>query len=435
MNSDNATQKLGPIWLAPGISRLNALTFLYVGLIGICMMAYINFAQPYLFSVNLDIPENQRGRLTGQLAFWSETVLILLAGIIGALSDRIGRRIVTTAGFLIIGVGYAIYPFAESVAQLYLYRTVFAVGSAIILTMLFTIMADYPQNRSRGKLAAAIAMMSGFGIMFIVLFLGNLPVWFVEGGKSELVAGRYTFLTATGICIFSAGVVAYGLKGGRPTESRAHYALLEFMKIGFGAARNPKIALAFGASFAARADMIVLGAYFSLWLEQVGTSMGMSPGQAIAQAASIYAIVQGSALVWAPFLGYITDRLSRINAVIFGVTLATFGFLAIGLITDPLSMVMYPAAVLLGIGQSSAIVTCEALIGEEAPAEERGAIMGIFSLCGGVGVLLITLGSGFLYDQWTPAGPFVLMGACNLLILAWAVVVRARAVPMIRPQE
>ncbi len=424
MNTDDDSQKLGPIWLAPGISPLNALTFLFVGLIGICMMAYINFAQPYLFSVNLSVPEDQRGRLAGRLVFWSETVLILLAGVIGALSDRIGRRTVTTIGFLVIGIGYALYPFANSVTQLFLFRTVFAIGSAIILTMLFAIMADYPQNRSRGKLAAAIAMMSGLGIMSIVYMVGDLPVRFVQGGVSELQAGRYTFLTVAGICILSAGIVAVGLKGGRPAGMSNQYPLLEFIRIGLRATRNPKIALAFGSSFAARADMIVVGTFFALWLEQVGTGIGLTSGEALARVATLYIVLLGSALVWAPFLSYLTDRLTRGNAVVFGVTLATAGFMSIGFITDPLSSIMFPATVLLGIGQSSAIVTCEALIGEEAPAENRGAIMGIFSLSGGVGVLAISLGSGALYDQWSPAGPFVLMGSCNLLILIWALAVQ-----------
>ncbi len=422
--TDTPCQRLGPINLAPGITTLNAATFLYVGLVGICMMTYINFAQPYLFSVNLQIPEAERGRLTGNLAFWTETILIVLAGIIGALSDRVGRRVVITIGFATMGVGYGLYPYAETVTQLFVYRTVFAIGSALMLTSFFTIIADYPQNDSRGKLAAAISLMSGFGIMFIVLVLARLPNWFLAAGASEIDAGRYTFLAAAVICIVSAGIVATGLSGARPAHGNHRHSTREYMSIGIRAAANPKIALAFGASFAARADMIVVGAYFSLWLHQVGTGNGLSSAQALAQAATLYAFVQGSALVWAPMLGYLTDRLSRLNAVIMGVGLAALGFSAIGFITDPLSAVMYPAAILLGVGQSSAIVTCEALIGEEAPAENRGAIMGIFTLCGGVGVLLISLGSGYLYDKWHPAGPFVLMGTLNFLILLWALAIR-----------
>ena len=422
--TDTNSQRLGPINLAPGITPLNTATFLYVGLIGICMMTYINFAQPYLFSVNLQIPDDERGRLTGNLAFWTETILIVLAGIVGALSDRVGRRAVIATGFAVMGIGYGLYPYADSVTQLFVYRTVFAVGSALMLTIMFTIMADYPHNDSRGKLAAAISMMSGFGIMFIVLVLARLPNWFLAAGVSEINAGRYTFLAAAAICIVSAGVVGAGLSGARPVHAAKRYTPREFMSIGFRAAANPKIALAFGASFAARADMIVIGAYFSLWLEQVGTGTGLSSAQALLKAATLYAFVQGSALVWAPMLGYITDRLNRLNAVIMGVGLAALGFGSIGFITDPLSAAMYPAAILLGVGQSSAIVTCEALIGEEAPAEIRGAIMGIFTLCGAAGVLLISVGSGFLYDKWNPAGPFVLMGVLNFLILLWALMIR-----------
>ena len=68
-----------------------------------------------------------------------------------------------------------------------------------------------------------------------------------------------------------------------------------------------------------------------------------------------------------------------------------------------------------------------ALIGQNAPAALRGAVLGNFALCGAFGILVSTSLGGRLFDLWMPGGPFVQMGVINALVLAGALYVRFRS--------
>ena len=82
--------------------------------------------------------------------------MLLVIGGWGALSDRIGRRTVYVAGFLVFALAYALYPFAQTPGRLLVYRLVFAMGIAATSAMLSTIIADYPHEASRGSSSARV---------------------------------------------------------------------------------------------------------------------------------------------------------------------------------------------------------------------------------------------------------------------------------------
>jgi MFS family permease len=94
-----------------------------------------------------------------------------------------------------------------------------------------------------------------------------------------------------------------------------------------------------------------------------------------------------------------------------------------GLIADPLGGWMYPASVLLGVGQMSAITASQTLIGQEAPAGQRGSIIGTFSFFGAAGVMFVTSVGGRIFDAIGPAAPFVLIGSINAILFVAAIVV------------
>ncbi len=115
------------------------------------------------------------------------------------------------------------------------------------------------------------------------------------------------------------------------------------------------------------------------------------------------------------------------------------GFAAIGygsmyFVDDPTNPIYYPLFGLLGIGQISAFFASQALIGQEAPAKERGAIIGFFSGSGAVGILVATSVGGILFDKWMMVGPFIFVGALNFLIFVFAVLVRSKS-PGMMPDE
>jgi len=100
--------------------------------------------------------------------------------------------------------------------------------------------------------------------------------------------------------------------------------------------------------------------------------------------------------------------------------------MSFGLISDPFSNSILLPAVVLGMGESGTIIAGNALIGQSAPAAIRGAILGVFALCGAVGILVATSLGGRLFDLWMPGGPFIQMGIINSVILAAAIIVRMR---------
>jgi MFS family permease len=151
---------------------------------------------------------------------------------------------------------------------------------------------------------------------------------------------------------------------------------------------------------------------------------GLAAGDAIARAGTISGVAQVAALLWALVFMALADRVNRVSAVIAAMTLAFVGYTWVGLADDPFSPMIFAAAIMMGIGEMSAILSGQALLGQEAPIHIRGAVFGLAGIFGSLGILTANLLGGWLYDVWTRAAPFFVIGVCNLLILAFAVFVR-----------
>ena len=419
--------RLGPIQLRPGISTGNGATLLYAAFFSVCLLAFINFAQPYLLRVNLDVPADQEGSVSGLLAGLQEVVVLLLVAPFGALADRVGRRPVYVFGFIVIGFGYLLCSFATTVPQLAAFRMLFAVGSAAVGTMLAVVPADYPEEGSRGRLIGAVGVCNGLGMALVIPLLGQLPKLYADAGAGPAAAGRWAFGTVLVICLLTAVVLRAGLKGGRPVQQSGQEKFINLLRGGLAAARNPRVALAYGSAFASRGDMVVVGAFFSLWVTQASTAVGRSDADALAKAGMLFGIVQVSALLWAPVIGLIADRVNRVSAMAFAMALGAAGFLGIGLVDDPLAPTAIVACVCLGIGQMSAITASQVLIGQEADARLRGSIVGVYSFFGALGLLASTVVGGRLFDLLAPSAPFVMVGIANGALFVWALAVRLLA--------
>ncbi|MEE8306634.1 MAG: MFS transporter [Gammaproteobacteria bacterium] len=114
--------KLGLFLFQPGISGGNVVTLIFAAFATMATITYVNFVQPFLLTEMLNIPAGRQGALTGALGALHEVAVILTMGVAGALSDRTGRRIVFVAGFLVLALGYLIYPLAGSEWQLFIFR-------------------------------------------------------------------------------------------------------------------------------------------------------------------------------------------------------------------------------------------------------------------------------------------------------------------------
>ncbi len=152
MSDPSTGVKFGPVRLMPGVTRGHVAAYLWAAFVSIGIFTYATTLQPYLLEVNIGVPVDQRGVVSGNLQFWQEIITLMCVGLFGAWSDRVGRRVVYITGFLITALAYAAYPFANDVGQLLIYRLIYAVGIAALGGMLATVLADYPVDADRGKL-------------------------------------------------------------------------------------------------------------------------------------------------------------------------------------------------------------------------------------------------------------------------------------------
>lgn len=410
------------IWLQPGLSMMNGYTFIWVCLTGIPFLVVINFIQPFILNVMLDVPTQEQGSISGYLAILHEIILIALTGPFGALSDRVGRRRILTIGYLIAAAGLLVYPWADSVAGLIAIRCFYAVGASAIVSASSVLIADYPQEKSRGKLVALTGVLNGLGILALTGAAGALPRIMVAAGFEQIPAGRIAMGVIGAVGIISALIVFIGLRGGDiGTRKPSEQSVVELLRLGFGAGRNPRIALAFASAFAARGDVVVIGTYVSLWGTQAGIAQGMTEADALLKATGIFAVIQTAALLAAPMIGIMNDRINRVSGLIFGMGLAAIGYIVFGLQANPFGAGSLPVALLLGVGQISAILAGTTLVGQEADPKITGATIGAWSFCGAVGVMFGSLLGGLLFDWWKPGAPFLLMGGLNLLVAIAAI--------------
>jgi MFS family permease len=417
-------QRLGPIWLAPGITRANVLTKFWVSFITVAMLAGASILQGYILTEHLHIPRGQQGTVSGDISFWVEVVAILLFGPFGVLADRIGRRPVYIIGMLFVASGYALVPFATTADELLAFRLVFAVGMAAAAGTLATLTSDYPREDSRGKLVGITSVFNTFGTIFVAGFVARIPFMLGAKGFDAVTGGTAMYLFLAVLGIVTAIVAHFGLAPGTPVARHERPSVAELMRSGLRAGRNPRIALAYAGSFAARSDLVVKGMFLTLWAIQDGFDRGMNPGASMARFGIMIIIMNGVGIVSAPLFGWLIDRINRVTALIIALIFASAGYLSMGIITSPLDFAMAPFFIIITLGSGFMMKASLGLVGQEAPIAQRGSIVAIFGMFGAIGILILTKLGGVIFDAWGPWAPFVVAGGYQCLVLIVAIIIR-----------
>ena len=421
--NEKAGLRIGPLWILPGVSLINIGSLFFASFFGIAVMTYMNAGQPLIFKEILGIDESEFGRLAGNLTFYHEIVVLIFIAPIGALSDKIGRRPLYMAAFLLIGLGHFLYPLAENTAQLTIYRLVYALGTAGASAMLAAVANDYPIEKSRAKMIAATMLFNAIGMVLLTIFFRSLPEWYQGEGFSTEWSVIYTRWIVAATCLVVAAAAIFGLKKGAPAQIEKREPMLSTLKVGLAAARNPRIALSYGAALVSRGDLAVLCTFFKTWLFLEGTQRGLSTTEAMAAGLKFYVIIQAAALPCAVVMGFVLDKIDRVFGLIIAMVFASAGYLSLAFVGDPLGSQMYYAAVLIGLGEIMANLSSISLVGKEAPVKGRGGVIGMFSLFGALGILLVAKVGGPLFDNVARVGPFILVGVASIVIFVWAVLV------------
>jgi len=429
--------RLGFLDLAPGVSKKNAFAFFYAAFTTIGLLTFVSTGTAQILNA-IGVPQDEQGTVTSNLVIVTEIVQILLFGVVGVIADRIGRREVASVGIAIMGLGYALYPFAESVTELLVYRAVYAVGLGASTGMVGTLIADYSADTTRGKFVAVGGIFNGLGVVFVtVLFGARAAPMLVDAGYTPLAASQIAHGIVAAAFFISAIVFYWGLKPGTPGQKAERPPVSELMKSGFTeAARNPRIGLSYACGFIARSDQVILGTFTVLWGSTVGVSQGMDYATAAGKGAIIFAIAGGASLIWLPILGVILDKFNRVTGVVISMTLGALGYGSMYFVNEatmftesgfPLGGQAVVLFALLGVGQISAFLGATILISHEAPPLKRGAVVGMFNTFGAIGIFVAVAIGGRLFDLVGGYGPFLLIGTLNFVVMLMAIVVRLKS--------
>ena len=421
-------QRFGFIELETGVVPRHVWILLYAAFATIGLATFDAFATPYVLSTALGIPITEQGAMIGRLNVYTEIVLMLIFTPLGVLSDRIGRRAVYAFGFACLALSYALFPYATSETELALIRVIYSVGLGGVTGMIATLLGDYAVAPDRGKLTALVGILNGLGVVTGAVFLARLPRVFADMGYNEFQAGQYTLWIVAGLCLLSALVVAAGLRKGLAAAVTERQSFGELVRFGFLLARtNPRIAVAFASAFVARGDLVVVGTFLVLWGKVAAVNGGMDTAAALEAGRVPFIVAQSAGLAFAIFAIFLLDRFHRVTGLAICMGLAAGGYLLLIFVENPLDRANIPFFLLLGVGQISALLGSTQLIGKEAPAAQRGSVIGAFSVAGALGILITSGVGGSLFDSIDPRAPFVLLGLMNLVVLVAAVLVRIYA--------
>ena len=231
-----------------------------------------------------------------------------------------------------------------------------------------------------------------------------------------------------GFALFVALMIRLSWRSGRVAQNRPREPVWANLGKGFSeAVRNPRVALAYLTSFASRGDLVAVGIFLPLWVAQRGDDLGLTNAESGLRAGLLYVLIFGTSIIWSPIMGFIADRLNRVLTVCLGFGLAGVAYFSMYLASDPFVSAALLASVAVGIGEISALVSGGALLGQEAPKERRGAIVGVFGLVGAASILFTSYFGGIGFDKIGRGAPFAMMGIINFLVVLVALIVLVRA--------
>jgi len=422
LEPDQSGIRLFGLWFMPGLTRGHSWSFVALSFTTVGLLTAITGVQTNVLSENFGIPARDQGQWISALVLWTEFVLIAVFGLVGVAADRIGRRQLYAAGLVFMGLSYVFHAYAGEIWQLFGARVLYAIGIGAATGMLGTILADYPQEISRGRVVAISGALTGLGVVLIKLMFGDgARVVVGRLGMPESSALSVGLFLIAAVAFVAAAMAAWGLQPGTPTKREERPPVKELLTAGIREAiKNPRIAVAYAGAFVARSDLVILGSFLTLWGRFAVESAGISGAEAQAMSVRPFVIAQAVGLVWIVLLGFMLEKRDRLLALAVAFTVSTIGYLGMWFVDDLLAPGSIPLLCMLGAGQISAFWGATTLIGREAPKASRGTVVGAFNLSGVLGILMFVALGGVLYDRHGPAAPFIMVGFANLLVMAAA---------------
>ncbi|TWU42896.1 TCR/Tet family MFS transporter [Novipirellula artificiosorum] len=335
----------------------------------------------------------------------------LFSPILGALSDRFGRRPVLLVSLFGLGIDFLIQGFALNIWWLFIGRLLAGIMGASITTANAYI-ADVSTDENRARNYGFIGMMFGLGFT-----IGPLL-----GGLLRLIDLRLPFFVAAGLALINWLYGFFVLPESLPKESRSEFRLSSGNP--FGTLRQLKVypfVTALAIVFLCKS--LAQRGLENVWVLYTGYRFGWDAainGMALALVGITAIIVQGGMV--RPFI----QRFGERNAVMFGTLISAIAFAGYGLASEAWMM---PCVIVFGALGGVAGPAVQSLIAETVDESDQGKVQGaltsLVSLTNVIAPLLFTAGlfkffTSNLAPVILPGAPFLAGSALLVLSLGIA---------------
>ena len=323
------------------------------------------------------------------------TMQFLCAPVLGALSDRYGRRPVILVSLFGLGTDYLIQGWAPSIGWLFLGRIIAGIMGASITTANAYI-ADVSTPQTRAQNFGFVGAAFGLGFIF-----GP-----VLGGLLGAISLRLPFFVAAGLALVNW---LYGFFVLPESLAPEHRSTVSWRKM------NPLASLRRLGTYPLVAGLAVAFLFATMaqrgleddWIQYTGFRYGwdlLTNGLTLGLVGVMAVLVQG--LLIKPIVARIGER----RSITLGLTVSTLAFLAYGLASQGW---MVPVVIVFGALAGVALPTIQGLVAGTVLPSEQGKIHAAFtsltSLTAIFSPLIFTAG---LFSFFTSAAaPVILPGA------------------------
>jgi MFS family permease len=323
--------------------------------------------------------------------------------VMGAMSDRIGRRkVVIQAGLFLMGVATFSFLFAARFADLLVLRTIQGIGVALTIPASMAIMAAVTSKKTRGGAMGVYTTLRMVGFASGPLVGGLLQVRF--GFNAAFIAG--TALILLGMVLVQLWVKDIRVES--PTTDPRPFRMFEPSLMSSGILGVGAATFVMSSAFSM---MTTLERQFNARLNQ--TALGFSVA---------FSALMVSRLLFQVPLGRLSDRIGRKPLIIGGLVLMAPATALLGEVVTTGQLT--GLRLLQGLGAAAIAAPAFALAGDLAKTGGEGRQMSIVTMGFGLGIALGPLLAGLLAVHSFEL-PF-LVGGAMALGGAWIV---ARFVP------
>ena len=161
--------------------------------------------------------------------------------------------------------------------------------------------------------------------------------------------------------------------------------------------------------------------------------------EAVAHAGVLIAILGFAGFILAPVVGLLADKFDRLACVAVALSLnfCTYGsMILINDDDDPTGQTdktIFVIIFAIGISEAAGVFSTSLYVQQEAPPDARGAVLGLFGLCGNLGIMINSGVGGFVFEAWRRTGPFIYLGCINAVVAVVCFATYLHIAPKLRP--